>query len=57
MTNSTNTVSNAEEQDSCCSNSSCCGPETPVTRSAPKIGRNEPCICGSSKKFKKCCGA
>jgi SEC-C motif-containing protein len=22
-----------------------------------KIGRNEPCPCGSGKKFKKCCGA
>jgi preprotein translocase subunit SecA len=21
-----------------------------------KIGRNEPCICGSGKKYKKCCG-
>ncbi|WP_082786504.1 MULTISPECIES: SEC-C metal-binding domain-containing protein [Sporosarcina] len=21
------------------------------------IGRNEPCICGSGKKYKKCCGA
>ncbi|MGL5086243.1 MAG: SEC-C metal-binding domain-containing protein, partial [Clostridium sp.] len=21
-----------------------------------KIGRNEPCICGSEKKYKKCCG-
>ena len=26
-----------------------------VTRQ--KIGRNEPCPCGSGKKFKKCCGA
>ena len=24
-------------------------------RSQPKIGRNEPCPCGSGKKFKKCC--
>jgi len=23
----------------------------------PKIGRNDPCPCGSGKKFKKCCGA
>lgn len=23
---------------------------------APKIGRNEPCPCGSGKKYKKCCG-
>jgi len=22
----------------------------------PKIGRNEPCLCGSGKKYKKCCG-
>ena len=26
-------------------------------RSKGKIGRNEPCPCGSGKKFKKCCGA
>jgi len=25
-------------------------------RTEPKIGRNEPCPCGSGKKFKKCCG-
>jgi SWIM/SEC-C metal-binding protein len=24
-------------------------------RAAPKIGRNDPCHCGSGKKFKKCC--
>jgi len=24
-------------------------------RSAPKIGRNKPCPCGSGKKYKKCC--
>jgi SWIM/SEC-C metal-binding protein len=23
----------------------------------PKVGRNEPCPCGSGKKFKKCCSA
>jgi len=28
----------------------------PVHRQAPKVGRNDPCICGSGKKFKKCCG-
>jgi hypothetical protein len=32
-------------------------PSIPVKRSTPKIGRNEPCPCGSGKKFKKCCGA
>jgi uncharacterized protein len=26
-------------------------------RDAPKVGRNEPCPCGSGKKFKHCCGA
>ncbi len=25
-------------------------------RDQPKIGRNDPCHCGSGKKFKKCCG-
>jgi len=28
----------------------------PVTRSNLKIGRNDPCPCGSGKKYKKCCG-
>jgi hypothetical protein len=28
-----------------------------VVRAEPKIGRNEPCPCGSGKKYKKCCGA
>lgn len=31
-------------------------PET-VKRDAPKVGRNDPCPCGSGKKYKKCCGA
>ncbi|MBI5152050.1 preprotein translocase subunit SecA [Candidatus Peregrinibacteria bacterium] len=26
-------------------------------KSAPEIGRNDPCPCGSGKKYKKCCGA
>ncbi|RMF89802.1 MAG: preprotein translocase subunit SecA, partial [Nitrospinota bacterium] len=30
--------------------------KTPVRRSERKIGRNEPCPCGSGKKYKKCCG-
>lgn len=29
---------------------------TTETRSQPKIGRNDPCPCGSGKKYKKCCG-
>lgn len=27
-----------------------------VRRDAPKVGRNDPCPCGSGKKHKKCCG-
>ena len=30
---------------------------TTVVREAPKVGRNDPCTCGSGKKYKKCCGA
>jgi len=30
-------------------------PET-VRRDAPKVGRNDPCPCGSGKKYKNCCG-
>ena len=29
--------------------------DAPVQR-APKIGRNDPCPCGSGKKYKRCCG-
>ena len=32
-------------------------PQKPVIRSAPKVGRNDPCPCGSGKNYKKCCGA
>ncbi len=27
-----------------------------MVREEPKIGRNDPCTCGSGKKYKKCCG-
>lgn len=30
---------------------------TTVVRETPKVGRNDPCPCGSGKKYKKCCGA
>ncbi|MBT3235814.1 MAG: YchJ family protein [Bdellovibrionales bacterium] len=34
--------------------------ETPkaktIRNSKPKVGRNQPCPCGSNKKYKKCCG-
>ena len=29
---------------------------TTIRRDQPKTGRNDPCPCGSDKKFKKCCG-
>jgi hypothetical protein len=29
---------------------------TPPIRTSGKVGRNEPCPCGSGKKYKKCCG-
>jgi len=29
----------------------------PYVRDLPKVGRNDPCPCGSGKKYKKCCGA
>jgi preprotein translocase subunit SecA len=32
-------------------------PIKPVRRDEPKVGRNEPCWCGSGKKYKKCHGA
>jgi len=28
-----------------------------IRREEPKVGRNDPCPCGSGKKFKQCCGA
>jgi hypothetical protein len=30
-------------------------PQTPHVRAEKKVGRNDPCPCGSGKKFKKCC--
>jgi preprotein translocase subunit SecA len=32
-------------------------PVQQVVRSGSKVGRNDPCPCGSGKKYKKCCGA
>jgi preprotein translocase subunit SecA len=31
-------------------------PAQPIRREEPKVGRNEPCPCGSGRKFKDCCG-
>jgi hypothetical protein len=32
------------------------GKAKPITRPGSRIGRNDPCPCGSGKKYKKCCG-
>jgi preprotein translocase subunit SecA len=32
------------------------GPAIPVGRNGPKLGRNDPCYCGSGRKYKKCHG-
>lgn len=32
------------------------GDSVTVVRSGPKVGRNDPCPCGSGKKYKQCCG-
>jgi preprotein translocase subunit SecA len=31
-------------------------PPAPVLREGPKVGRNDPCPCGSGKKYKQCHG-
>lgn len=31
-------------------------PAIPLRRPEPRVGRNEPCACGSGRKYKKCCG-
>jgi preprotein translocase subunit SecA len=31
-------------------------PLAPYRREEPKLGRNDPCFCGSGKKYKKCHG-
>jgi preprotein translocase subunit SecA len=41
------TLSRGEEEDS----------KKPVKRHDKKVGRNDPCPCGSGKKYKRCCGA
>jgi preprotein translocase subunit SecA len=33
------------------------GPVQPYKRKTPRVGRNDPCPCGSGKKYKKCCGS
>jgi uncharacterized protein len=33
------------------------GPRVPTLHKLAVPGRNDPCACGSGKKYKKCCGA
>ena len=30
--------------------------KAPIVNDGPKVGRNDPCPCGSGKKYKNCCG-
>ncbi len=39
-----------------CSNTCCCGSQSPVTWMGDKIRRNDPLPCDSGRKLKKCCG-
>jgi preprotein translocase subunit SecA len=32
------------------------GTVQPIVKKDKKVGRNDPCPCGSGKKYKKCCG-
>ena len=31
-------------------------PQQPIVNKEPQVGRNDPCPCGSGKKYKNCCG-
>ncbi|WP_136246938.1 SEC-C metal-binding domain-containing protein [Halomonas borealis] len=54
--NEQSTTREIAASESSCTDTSCCPPKSPTVRSTPKVGRNDPCICGNGKKFKKCCG-
>ncbi len=54
--NQDSAAQSAEDSKKCCSQLSCCAPQSPVVHTQPKIGRNELCPCDSGRKFKKCCG-
>ncbi len=59
MTDSGSTNKVVQRLDACCTDTNCCPPEEALTtfrRTAPKVGRNDPCPCDSGRKFKKCCG-
>ena len=50
-------ISQPKEQEMTFSHGSAGTKRQPVKRSAEKVGRNDPCPCGSGKKYKKCCGS
>jgi preprotein translocase subunit SecA len=50
-------ISKPKEQEMTFSHGSSGIKRKPVKRAAEKVGRNDPCPCGSGKKYKKCCGA
>ena len=52
---SANSAPNVEDQD-CCNETSCCGPQVPFTRAIPKVGRNDPCPCSNGKKLRSVAG-
>lgn len=37
-------------------NSASASSKSPTNENGDKVGRNDPCVCGSGKKYKKCCG-
>ncbi|WP_136248562.1 preprotein translocase subunit SecA [Halomonas borealis] len=44
------------ESQATASDEAAAGEARPQRREGPKVGRNDPCPCGSGKKFKQCCG-
>ena len=51
-----NEMSTPKEQEMSFSHSDSGHKKIPVVRDKNKVGRNDPCPCGSGKKYKKCCG-
>ena len=49
-------LSTPEEQEMTFSHGNGGQKRQPVKRAGVKVGRNDPCPCGSGKKYKKCCG-
>ena len=43
-----------DDNEAGCSDISCCPPKTSIIRDMPKVRRNDSCICGNGRKYKKC---